>query len=765
MTSVKVRKRDGGVEAWDGAKIARAVERAAAACGQQRGAAAAAVVDRVTQRVESRGHDAVSVDDVHDEVVVALRQLGAREVADAYARYRDRHASMRAVKIDEGAIAEYVRASKYCRHVHGESRRESWAETVSRVRDMHLASLDEDGLAATPIHLPEVGATTVGRATRWAFDVCVLERGIVMPSARSLQFAGEKIRRHNPAMYNCSSAACATPDFFHDLLYLLLCGCGVGVSVQRSHVDALPALIKPSRRVRHETIADSIEGWADALDSLMRGYWIDGHGEYVEFDYSEIRPEGSPLRVSGGVAPGHIGLKQALEQVREIMDRCARAGRLRPIDCMHIDCVVAQCVVSGGVRRASLWHGFDADDWECATAKTEDWMRRAPWLAMSNNSAYVLPETTRGQVDRALEASRAWGDPGLYFARSRDYVPNPCVEIGMRPFDDETGRFGFSFCNLTERVMRANLCHSEALRGAVAASLIGTLQARFSDFSRMRTRSASENIAERDRLIGVSMTGMVDAPSLSFDERALASAAAAVVATNEVVAEAVGIRPAARCTCVKPSGTLSLAVKPGPVGSGIHPHPAKRYIRRIVANCNEAPFRALRAVNPQACHRKTDPQTGQPHPTDWIISFPVETSAETADEVGAIGQMERALLVQRCWVLPGTTRDLPLTHSVSLTVLVNPDEWSDVADWLWNAWRASLRGQEASLAAVSLFPDHGAFSHPDAPREPVTLATEAHWIALAREWKPVDYSRLRESEDSVVGMDPACEGQKCEVQP
>jgi len=395
------------------------------------------------------------------------------------------------------------------------------------------------------------------------------------------------------------------------------------------------------------------------------------------------------------------------------------------------------------------------------TAKSGDWMRDNPQRRNANLSAYILPDSPRGLFDQVIANAQEYGDPGFYFTCNPDFIPNPCVEIGMYPFfydyvreGDEELISGFSFCNLNEVPMNPRMTNPELERCVQLAAVLGTIQSLYTDFPTLG--GASQKIAERDRLLGVALGGMMDDFDRAFSPQHQRRLAAVAVEANKMTAALLEISPAKRTTCEKPSGTLSLATFGEPCGCGVHPHPAKRYFRRVIANHLEAPFQVLRETNPQACYPKLMAD-GTPHPTDWIVNFPVETDGKTLDDFTAIEFLELVELTQQNWVEGGNNGDEDargLSHNVSTTVLVKDHEWQEVSDWIWNH-----RGTIASVALVS---DYGLLRHPDVPRQPVTPDDEAEWARPCSLWRHVDYSRCDEFEDHVV-IDSACEGPLCEV--
>lgn len=647
--------------------------------------------------------DGTTVEEIQDWIEKALMERYP-DVAKAFILYREERAQVRGKRLhpDPRAISEYIHHAKYA--FQGA---ETYEETALRTRDMHIR-----------------------RYPRMEQEICevwaefVLPQ-LVLPSMRSMQFGGPAIEYHHAKMYNCSFTLIDRVEAFYDTLFLLLCGCGVGYSVQYCHVHRLPKVRRVGRKVRHFSIPDTIEGWRLALKELMESHFI--HGEYVEFDYSGIRPEGAPLQRSGGIAPGHLELKHSLETIREKLNQ-VRDRQLRPIECHDIICHEADCVLAGGVRRSSLIALFSPDDGEMMSCKTGDWMTHTPWRRNANNSAVLVRDwCRREQFHRVLMSAKEYGDPGFFFTDNRDYGCNPCGEIGLYPVID--GQTGFAFCNLTE----INGAKEFGPRVARAAAFIGTLQAGYTDFWCPVTTA----IAKRDALLGVSITGMMDQPDRCLDPATQREAADAAVAENRRVAQMIGIRPARSVTTVKPSGTASLEL--GGVANGIHPHHARRYLRRVIANPNEIAFKVFHERNPHMVTRKPD--------GDYVITFPIEVGEDaiTKRNCEMPWFMEQVFSTYENWISPGSTGCGP-THNVSCTVLV--DDWEVVEQIIWiNRHR---------VQAISVFPDFGEIVHPFAPMQEST--DEALWNHLIEHYRPVDRWKAG---TTITGS--ACEGATCEV--
>lgn len=732
-TTVEVVKRDGRIVPWDEDRILRAVGRYEAAKDDT----PKAVLSYVKTKLEDSQPQRVGVEAIQDLVEAALMDLGEHAHARHYISYRRERAKKRADRghPDPKAIADYTHVSKYSRFRSELGRREIWPETVNRLKKMHIEKF------------PELADEIEEVFSKW-----VLPK-LVLPSARSLQFGGMAIKVNNARMYNCTFTFADRPRVFQELFFLLLSGSGCGFSVQRRHVKKLPVVVKPYQsKVHFHQVGDDIIGWADALSSLLHSYWpTDGEPDcYVEFDFSLIRPEGCPLITSGGKGPGHVPLKMMLERVRARMDKAA-GRKLKPIEIHDIMCEISMAVLAGGIRRSSMISLFDPDDADMLMAKTGDWYEKNPQRAMANNSAvFSRVDADYDQFTRIFEMNQEFGEPGFFFT-SGDFGCNPCGEIGLNPVDQVMGKTGWGFCNLTE-INGAAMQSAEQFRDACrAASFIGTLQASYTDFEYLG--ETTKNIVRREALLGVGITGLLDnrlfTNSLDGKE-VLRRGAEEVKSANRYWSKRIGINPAARCTTVKPSGTLSLLL--GCVGSGVHPHHARRYFRRVTANHIEAPFLFFREQNPYMCEEKPN--------GDWVITFPVEAPSDAVlrRDLSAIEFMDYVFHIYDAWIQPGTAQpfsSIGLTHNVSCTVTVRPDEWDAVRE---HAWKNRQR-----ISAMAFLPDIGDKTYAFAPRQEVETEEDmAKWTRLIATYKPVDWSQMEEEEDGTE-LAPGCEGPKCEL--
>jgi len=492
-------------------------------------------------------------------------------------------------------------------------------------------------------------------------------------------------------------------------MYLLLCGCGVGFSVQEHHIKKLPGINRPKGKPIKVVIDDSIEGWADSIGQLVGQFFL-SQQRPIEFDYSLIRPEGA-LIAGAFKAPGSTGLKRAHDKVVKLITQRLDGGasRLRPIDVYDIIMHCSDAVLSGGVRRSATICVFSVDDEEMIKAKTGDWFVKNPQRGRSNNSALLIRnETTREQFDNLMASVKEYGEPGFVWADHRDILFNPCVEIGFFPcLVDKIGRWkasGVQFCNLTEINGRMCRTEEEFLSACTASAVIGTMQAAYTDFPYLG--KVTEEIVRTESLLGCSITGMMDQPDILFNEKILRKGAKLIKAVNEQVAATLGINPAARTTCLKPAGSTSCVLG---TASGIHPHHARRYIRRVQANKLEFPVQWFASINPLA----VEESVWSTNNTDMVISFLCEVpgGAIVKNQLTAIELLEKVKLCQQSWVEYGTspergTKDF-LRHNVSNTITVQPDEWDEVAKYIYR--------NRNYFAGVSLLPASGDKDYPQAP--------------------------------------------------
>lgn len=685
---MQVKKRDGRIEKFELGKIILAVEKAWKGYASKTNASY--IAELVNAELLAMNVAELDVDLIHDEVEKALMRQSPSS-AKAYILYRARHAALPTP--NSKAIEDYIHVAKYSRFSKIFGRRETYLETVDRVRHMHVCKYE---------HLmKEIWA---------AFEDVEAKR--CLPSMRSMQFAGAAIEQHNERMYNCSFTHIDRPEVFGQALYLLLCGCGVGYSVQKQHVEKLPVLKTVDiHNVFHWSVEDVIEGWGDALSALICSYAGEEYGtQYIEFDYSGIRDEGAPLKTSGGVAPGHLPMKKMLENVREVLNGAQRR-KLKPIECHDIMCYVAQCVLAGGIRRSSLIALFSKSDKEMLYCKGDADFRHGgknAQRALANNSVVLQRSTTTQDEFTQLMSLNNHGEPGFFFCEDENWGCNPCGEIMLYPLlGDETG---FAFCNLTEVNAARCKTREEFLHACKSAAAIGTLQATYTSFPYLG--KVSEEIAKRDALIGVSITGIQDNLECM---KWMYEGKNAVANTNAKWAELLKINEAKRTTCIKPSGTASLEL--GCVASGIHYHHAPRYFRRILANPNEEIAQQFQAANPHMVEKILS--------GDWCLTFPVEAprGVRTMKNYNSLDFLEQIFKVYDSWI-DG--------HSISSTVVFVDRTWDAI---LFKVWKNRSR-----IAAMTFLPAASDKQIPYMPREAVeTESDEVKFKHLVDNYTPVVY--------------------------
>ena len=613
-------------------------------------------------------------------------------------------------------LSEITVHMKYARYLPKKERRETWKELVDRNREMHFKQYEKEG---------KEFRKEIIKAYRYVYDKKVL------PSMRSMQFGGKPIEISPNRIYNCAYLPIDNEASFSECMFLLLGGTGVGYSVQRHHVETLPAIRKPSEDTQRFLIGDSIEGWADAIKALMNSYFHGG--ERLVFDYSDIRPKGARLITSGGKAPGPDGLETCLLKMEQLLKNKEDGENLKPIEVHDLVCHIADAVLTGGIRRAALISLFSVDDLDMVSCKTGEWWTENAQRGRANNSAVLLrhklTEDTFKELWEKVEASGA-GEPGIYLSNDKDWGTNPCCEIALRPYQ---------FCNLCE-VNVSDVTSQEDYEGRVrAASFIGTLQAGYTDFHYLRP--IWRKTTERDALIGVSMTGIASAGVLGLDMK---SAAKIVKEENARVAKILGIKTAARATTVKPAGTTSLTLG---TSSGIHAWHNDFYIRRVRVGKNEAIYNYLKIYHEELIEDEYfNPDT------QAVIAVP-QRAPEGAilRTESPIQTLERVKKVAAQWVDPGHRRGNN-THNVSCTISVRDHEWASVGTWMWNN-RDSYNG-------ISVLPYNGG-TYKQAPFED---CTEEEFNKLYESLTEVDLSKVVEMDDNTdLSGEVACGGGACEV--
>lgn len=551
-----------------------------------------------------------------------------------------------------------------------------------------------------------------------------VRRKKVLPSMRALQFAGSPILRENARLYNCSFVNVTSFKDFADAMYLSACGTGVGYSVQRRHIEQLP-VIQSYEYSSGVPVNDSREGWADSMLQLLQN-------PEVTFDYSRIRSAGSRLS-TGGTASGPEPLRQCHELTRSVL--LGAVGRkLTSIEVHKIMTYIADAIVAGGVRRSAMICLFDRDDQDMLNAKAGEWWVKNPSFARANNSA-VLPRatTTQEEFNAILEAcyDSKSGEPGIFWTNDLDWGTNPCAEIALR---------SRQFCNLTE----INVAAAEdkyALRSMVwAATVLGTLQAGFTDFSYIHPDWKKN--AEEDALLGVGMTGQAERPDL-MTHQILSDLAIIAKSVNAGIADMIGINPAKRIGTVKPSGTTSTVLG---TTSGIHAAHANHYMRRIRIGKDDPLAIALPNLLPAECIEHSDWE-----PNNVIVKLPVSMQGLTRHDETAIELGNRALAVRNSWIRD-SHRDGQNYHNVSLTINYKESEREELKQWMWD--------NREYYGGISLLP----FSDATYANAPFEDCTKEEFEALENKLPQLDLSVITYSQkDDGRAGSAACEGGLCEV--
>ena len=592
----------------------------------------------------------------------------------------------------------------YSRWINEEERYETWEESVSRVMDMHRE------------RYKDLMTDELEDLIKYAEDA--YKDKLVLGAQRALQFGGEQLFKHNARMYNCVSTHIDRARAFQETMYLLLCGAGVGFSVQKQHVGQLPDIKKRyEKKSKVFIIDDDIESWADSFGVLLASFFEDG-GEFpeykgcqVHFDFSKIRPKGA--EISGGFkAPGPDGLRESLVKCENLLvSHLEHSTSISPIVAYDFIMHMADAVLSGGVRRSATICLFSKDDEEMLNAKTGSWFIENPQRGRSNNSVMLLRDAlTRPEWANIMKSVRSYGEPGFIFTDNLEFTYNPCVEIGKLP-KTKNGESGFQGCNLCEISGGACNTKEDLMRACKAASILGTLQAGYTDFKYLS--EASKEIFEREALIGVSITGWMNNPQILFDEQNMIAGAEEVKTWNRAVAQMLGINPAARTTCVKPSGNASVLLG---TASGIHGEHSPLYFRNVQMNEQDDVLAAIQRINPKMVEKSVWSSTG----TDKVVSFPVsskEGSIYKSDLLG-VKQLEYVKKSQQFWVEYGTDESLctdkRLRHNVSNTITV--DDWDEVEQYIYD--------NKEWFAGISLLSSMGDKAYPQAPFTQVFTAKQ-----------------------------------------
>ncbi len=609
-------------------------------------------------------------------------------------------------------LSDIIVYMKYARYLPDKKRRETWNEIVDRNKQMHLDKFPE-----------------FKEEIEEAYELVYNKK--ILPSLRSLQFGGAPILRSPIRQYNCTALPMNYPEAFAELMFLLLSGCGVGISIQRHDIRMLPEINKPKKK-RRFLIGDSIEGWSDAIKVLVKAY-MGNRVSLPIFDFSDIRPKGTLLKTSGGKAPGPEPLKNCLFQMQLILDRKEDGEKLTPFEAYLLACHISNAVLAGGIRRSSMIALFSLEDKEMMECKHGNWYEIHPELARANNSVVILRHRIKKTqfkdlIDKISKSTS--GEPGIFLTNSKSSITNPCAEISLSPF---------GVCNLTE-INAATIEDQEDLnQRAIMAARIGTLQATYTNFHYLREEW--QQTAEKEALLGVSLNGISSGKVLELD---LTEAANKAKEENIRFSKLLKINPAMRVTTVKPSGTSSLVLG---CSSGIHSWHSKYYWRRIRVIKNEPIYLYLKENHPELLEDDIFKPT-----TQAIIKVPIKApdGAITREE-SALSLLERVSYVFENWILPGHIQG-DNTNNISVTVSVKPTEWKMVGDWMWK--------NRNNYNAISVLPydDH---IYQQTPFEEIT---EKEYKEAFEKLKQIDLTKIKEENDETnLQGEQACAGGACEI--
>lgn len=627
------------------------------------------------------------------------------------------------------AYQQTIHKSRYARYLDDEQRREHWPETVDRYFDFMKLHLE----ANFGYKIPEKLHKELREAVL-NFEV--------MPSMRAMMTAGKALARDNTAGYNCSYVPVDDPKSFDEAMHILMCGTGVGFSVERQYVNKLPEV--PDKLYPSETtivVKDSKEGWSKGYRQLIALLYS---GEIPKWDTSRVRGPGARLKVFGGRASGPGPLEELFHFTVNIFKQ-AEGRKLNSLECHDIMCKIGATIVVGGVRRSAMLSLSNLSDDRMRHAKSGAWWEQQSQRQLSNNSACYTEKPDVGifmEEWLALYNSKS-GERGMYNREAakkicelrgrrdpeHEWGTNPCSEIILRPNQ---------FCNLTEVVARDGDTNQSLGRKVELAAILGTFQATLTHFPYLR--KAWKRNTEEERLLGVSLTGIYDCPLLNNkDDTSLPSRLDTLrtmaVDANKKLAEELGIPQSTAVTCVKPSGTVSQLVDSA---SGIHPRYAKYYIRRIRNDIKDPLTQHLIEAGVEYEQDVMNPQ-------NVVFSFPQKAAdnALTREEIGALDHLEMWLIYQRHWC----------EHKPSVTINVHEDEWPLVGAWVWKHFD--------ELSGVSFLPHDGG-TYRQAPYEEIDEKTYNEMLAATP--KELDWTSFVEHDDNVEGVQTlACTAGGCEI--
>lgn len=755
----QIRNREGEIISFEFEKIVEAIQKAFAVTGEGKDAQAqkvglAVLKDLLALNAEKKKEAFLpTVELVQDLVENELMRQGFVATAKAYILYRSKRAELRkevgpvpekvrklvaeGKKYFRNPLAEFVYYRTYARWIEEESRRETWIETINRYMDFMKENI---GNKLKANEYEEIRQAVLNQEA--------------MPSMRLIQFAGVPARKTNVCAYNCSFIAPSSFQDFGEIVYISMCGTGVGFTVESKNIQALPQIkLQTGKKIPTYVVPDSKEGWADALVFGMKT-WFEGND--VAFDFSALRPAGARLRTMGGKSSGPQPLIDLLTFTKERILK--RQGRhLRNIDAHDIICKIGECVVAGGVRRSALISLSDLDDQEIRDAKKgQFWMNEGQRMLANNSAVYeTKPSATEFLKEWIALMESGSGERGIFNRgellgqlparrlenwKKNNYIDpttgkiiglpgtNPCGEIILK---------SKQFCNLSEVVARADDTEATLMKKVRIAAILGTYQSTLTKFGYL-SKEWKEN-CESERLLGVSITGQWDC-TIARDAKMLQKLKAESIRINKLFAKRFGVNESTCITCVKPSGTVSQTVD---CASGMHARHAPYYIRRVRISANDALFKMMKDQGVPYY-----PEVGQSidSANTFVLEFPVKApkGAICKNDISALGQLEHWKVVKENFT----------EHNPSVTVSVGDDEWIKVAHWLYENW--------SIVGGLSFLPRSN-HVYQLAPYEEIT---KEKYDELAKTVQHIDFSKIvtyEKVDETEVKNELACVAGICEV--
>ena len=742
-----VYKRDGEVVSFDLEKITNAINKAMLAASEGSPEEALFVSKNVLRELENKTVEdkkfIPKIEEIQDLVEKQLILSGYAKASKSYILYREERARLRdqgllvpekvkrvtdeSKKYFRNTLSEMVYYRSYAKWIEEEGRRETWVETVDRYMKFMKSNL---GNKLKNQEYEEV-------------RMAILKQE-AMPSMRLMQFAGVAAERTNVCAYNCSFVAPSSLKDFSEILYILMCGTGVGFSVESKNVQALPQIkIQMGKKNKSFVVPDSKEGWADALYFGMEAWF---NGEDVDFDFSLLRPAGARLKTFGGKSSGPQPLIDLLKFTRDRILK--RQGRhLRNIDAHDIICKIGECVVSGGVRRSALISLSDLDDTEMRDSKIgQFWISEGQRMLANNSAVYnTKPTETEFLKEWIALMESGTGERGIFNRGSlystlperriklskeaiEEMGTNPCGEIILR---------SKQFCNLSEVVARAEDKEEDLMRKIRIATILGTYQSTLTKFEYL-SKEWKEN-CQAERLLGVSVTGQWDS-KLARKPEILEKLKKEAIKINKIYAKRFGVNESTSITCVKPSGTVSQTVD---CASGMHPRHAPFYIRRIRISATDAMFKMLKDQGIPYY-----PEVGQTYEnaTTFVLEFPMKSpkGAICKDDITALEQLEHWKVVKMHFT----------EHNPSVTISVGENEWIKVAHWLYQNWEI--------IGGLSFLPRSN-HVYQLAPYEEIT---EEKYNELESKMPEIDFSKIiiyEKKDETEVKKELACVSGVCDI--